>query len=590
MADSFQPALQPVKSQSSNNFVPAPSNGQFGAPTSSQSELVSIHARGHHVINEPSRSMATNDSSTPPGGTPRSSGTALTKIKTIKPQVRAERTESDILNQFEHASSIVELLTFDFCKHYIFGVLIALFGLSVNCLLQIEFSIYKCKDPDGILFENSINFGDYFGSNHILWVISKVYITFWSLFGVIWFMPTMLYIDQGIWIKFRAFQSVFILIFLMVLYFFLYNDKFFNILFFPFFEIGSVGIYLFLLAILYGYYGFRVVVPSFVMLGFMVFNFIFFYSIWFGEMSKLAVSILYPIFVGFVVLGGLLILMGLCAFPKKRTLQDKCNKYIDFPWYCCCATEDKPAIGSNESSLFYPFRSQITKNIDLFVDCETCASKQSVCNKLWSVQAIYMTTSTLIVVGETFRLIMYVQTKNVTHLITFTVLNIIIDIIARNYIAWKIFVWCLRNTLGCCIKKFEDFHMPPLARVYAVYHATKYQVEWIPFFVLILYNFFDFGPSIYCYQSQIPSNIDAGSHPFGYWILLYVACVEFLGDFCAYWTRPLLEKLNIFEKDDITIKLIYVSLSYAEIAIVFTSLCVWAHNSMFYDCFNTCQY
>ena len=227
----------------------------------------------------------------------------------------------------------------------------------------------------------------------------------------------------------------------------------------------------------------------------------------------------------------------------------------------------------------------------MFKDCEiNDESKQSICNQLWSNQAIYTTTSTLIVVGETFRVIMYVHTYDITNLIIFSVANVVIDIIARNYIAWKLFVWGLRHTLGCCIKKLSNFYMPPLPRVYAVYHASKYQVEWIPFFVLILYNLFDYGPSIYCFQNQIPSNIDVKLHPFGYWILVYVGCIEFLGDFCAYWARILLEKLNLFEKDDISIKLIYVTLTYTETAIVFTSLCVWAHNTMFYDCFNTCKY
>ena len=131
---------------------------------------------------------------------------------------------------------------------------------------------------------------------------------------------------------------------------------------------------------------------------------------------------------------------------------------------------------------------------------------------------------------------------------------------------------------------------PALTKCYSIYYGVKFKIEYMPLVVVILLNVLGFGPSWWCYQNILPSNINFIDGKFGWWIMIIYFIGEIITDFASEGLFALLVKCNVIEKDSHSHTITFVKTYYIETAVMYAmfSMVIWS--SLLYDCGIRCNY
>ena len=131
---------------------------------------------------------------------------------------------------------------------------------------------------------------------------------------------------------------------------------------------------------------------------------------------------------------------------------------------------------------------------------------------------------------------------------------------------------------------------PKLTKCYKVYYGLKFQIEYLPLIIVILLNIFQCGPSNYCYQKNIPSNIDFELIPIKWWIVLIIFLGEMITDILSPLFLKLLIRVKWIDKNSEAHAMTFVHLYYYETAVMFFCFGIFVWNAFLYDCTLRCEY
>ena len=220
----------------------------------------------------------------------------------------------------------------------------------------------------------------------------------------------------------------------------------------------------------------------------------------------------------------------------------------------------------------------------------------TVSEELYSNQFIFVMNGILICFSESLRLLSILRIgNNPIDIIIAFISNIISEILSQNNLNYK-FLYLILNKIGNILNNqtLSNMKNPDLTRVYSVYYGAKYNIEYVPLIIVLLYNLFDYGPSNSCtILSPIPENINLSNtqDSFGYWMILIVFLMEFVGDAASQMTRNFLINWNVVGRKDPKHRIIYVTLTFEEIVVVGLCVAQWCHWAMYFDCISldTCQ-
>ena len=168
--------------------------------------------------------------------------------------------------------------------------------------------------------------------------------------------------------------------------------------------------------------------------------------------------------------------------------------------------------------------------------------------------------------------------NDLIHVITTVCLNIISETISRNNLYYEAFYRII-------LKKAN----PPLTKCYSIYYGVKFQMEYLPLFVVILFNIWGYGPSWYCYQNILPNNINFQNSNIGWWIVVIYGLGEICTDILSELLLKLLIKIQIIDKNSNSHTITFVYLYYFETAVMYASFGIFIWNSLLYDCNIRCE-
>ena len=206
---------------------------------------------------------------------------------------------------------------------------------------------------------------------------------------------------------------------------------------------------------------------------------------------------------------------------------------------------------------------------------------KDVTNNLYSSQLLFFWNSLLVVIVESYRLtgILRVATK-IEYVFVSLVINILSEVFSRNNLYYETFYRLI-------LKKAN----PKLSKCYSIYYGVKFQIEYLPLIIVIILNLFSCGPSNYCYQSNIASNIDFKLIPIGWWIVLIYFFGEVIIDILSPLILKLLvDKLQWIDKNSDAHSITFVKLYYFETGVIFMCLGIFVWNAFLYDCATRCTY
>ena len=130
---------------------------------------------------------------------------------------------------------------------------------------------------------------------------------------------------------------------------------------------------------------------------------------------------------------------------------------------------------------------------------------------VWSNDILFVAGGVIIVLMESIRVSGMVALHNDPVALMINVISsILLECASRNNLYWEII-------FKCCLKRDN----PPLTRFYSSMLGTRFQVEYIPYFVIVMMNVIVFGPTDSCKSDYLEKQYLYHLNNFGGCILYY---------------------------------------------------------------------
>ena len=229
-------------------------------------------------------------------------------------------------------------------------------------------------------------------------------------------------------------------------------------------------------------------------------------------------------------------------------------------------------------SFISKFRNQIQRSpiTNEIIDLDV----KDISNNLYSDQFLFFLISMLTVAVESYRICGVLRVSNsFMYVCTTIIVNIITETISRNNLYYEAFYRLI-------LKKPN----PPLSKCYSIYYGVKFKIEYLPLFLVILYNLLQFGPSYWCYQNVIPSNIDFMEGKLGWWFVIIYLFGEIMTDLSSEGLFQILVNRRIIHRNSNAHTVRFVKTYYLETGVMYAMFSIVIWNAFLYDCSVRCVY
>lgn len=243
----------------------------------------------------------------------------------------------------------------------------------------------------------------------------------------------------------------------------------------------------------------------------------------------------------------------------------------------------------NVFGIVYPFYLTILETAAFWFICVYDIPKCCLCKKVelnnenkesesgsgaiyyWPDRDLYVLVSAINVFTESYRIASVIFLRDdISALILTCISSVLTEIMTRNNLYYEIIYRIIWRQSA-----------PPLTRVYSIYLGCKLHTEYIPIFVVILYNLLHFGYTADCYYERIMDNMDITSK---WWLIAVFFGLELSCDIVGHWSNKCFVKvLKVFEKADEARRVKYVKLELKKILLASLYLTWTAQQAFIFD-------
>ena len=624
----------PPASTVSSNVRPPPFHRPVSDPVVDVEEISDLHV--YQLL----QSKNMNDRSET-----RTASNTVTK-KAISSPTFVATVEGDIGTNAHplQVRSLFSLLLVDdlnYCKTLLVGCCSAMITMSVFAIIFVIFEAHYCGDEKTSSYETFDDAGvyyKYYTLNHGLIAFGSSFPVMISAIAAAWFLPSLLCLNQVYWNTIRWTSFIYVSLLSLVV----------SYLWYP--TLSGYGVFItvswaiilslfVVFGILYGYPAFRAITPLVYVASLIVITFSVIYTMVFRDLPDSYFTYTYPWYLSAVECVALFFVDGYVAIPRKKTLINKCQCNCCTSNACnwCCwifcwheesCLKDKISMqleevfdsrlntatsdisltripGFNNLSLNYN-SSSFNEEWECICSCCNCKNRlklaiskfrnqvqrsllsnqvmdldvYNVTQDLYSNQFVFLLVAFVSVVVESYRLCGIIRlSHDLNKVLKQVSFNICSEVISRNNLYYE-FIYRL------ILKKPN----PPLTKCYSIYYGVKFKLQYLPGFLVALFNIWDYGPSYYCYQNVLPSNIDFKNSKLGWWLFCIYIIGEFLTDWLSETCLKQLMKFGIIEQNSQAHKIIFVHSYYLETAVIYAALSIAIWNAVLYDCEVRCNY